>query len=397
MYHFLSKQNFYISSVGRTENLMQCGVNSTSLCIRSRHNQLYNERSLQVRAKKQQQKKKRSAVQPVDRRIMFEVGGEDADDERFVESWQGNRAPSIPEAPTPSTSDIKSRGAEEYIVFAPKASSIQQVRGGAWGWGEEEETSKSEPQVPEWNPRTGFMRAPISEAEGEGSGVSASTSAPVIPEVRASMLVPPNSSDEALPSVSRDQILSSCLGSTFWMTALALFLRQYAQVNAPVVLGTDSKLLSEFLMVPSGLGSWENLGLIVLAVAAVTGARLQLLNLWQDFRVATNRSNRQILEPLGWLDIFAVAVLSGWSEELLFRGAIIPGSFLDWRGALLSGLVFGILHNSGGRNLAFAGWASAVGTFYGGLFVYTHNIWVPVSAHAIANFCSAAVWKSSQK
>jgi len=47
-------------------------------------------------------------------------------------------------------------------------------------------------------------------------------------------------------------------------------------------------------------------------------------------RQATERSNKQILTPLNWFDIALVACLSGVSEELLFRGAIIPGSFLDW-------------------------------------------------------------------
>jgi membrane protease YdiL (CAAX protease family) len=170
---------------------------------------------------------------------------------------------------------------------------------------------------------------------------------------------------------------------------------------------------------------------------------LQLMNAWPDFRMATNRSNKQVgaplslalclsclpavagalwgaltelesrgsawgtqahspkplqvLEPLGWSDILLVAVISGFSEEALFRGAVIPASFPDWRGALLSGAIFGILHNNGGRNLAFAAWASAVGALYGGLFVYTHNIWVPITAHAAANFCSAAVWKSNRQ
>jgi len=150
------------------------------------------------------------------------------------------------------------------------------------------------------------------------------------------------------------------------------------------------------MRIPTGIESWENMGLTLVTVGLVTGARLALMEAWPDFRVATNRSNKQILAPLGWLDIFLVAVLSGASEELLFRGALIPASFPDWRGVVASGLVFGLLHNSGGRNLAFAGWASAVGMVYGGLFVFTQNIWVPVSAHAMSNFCSAAVWKSKQ-
>ncbi len=48
------------------------------------------------------------------------------------------------------------------------------------------------------------------------------------------------------------------------------------------------------------------------------------------YRTATERSNKQILTPLSWLDIAVVAVLTGFSEEILFRGAIIPASFIDW-------------------------------------------------------------------
>lgn len=43
-------------------------------------------------------------------------------------------------------------------------------------------------------------------------------------------------------------------------------------------------------------------------------------------------------------------------QELLFRGALLPLVGVDWRGAAASGLVFGILHISGGRNVAFATW-----------------------------------------
>ena len=49
-----------------------------------------------------------------------------------------------------------------------------------------------------------------------------------------------------------------------------------------------------------------------------------------SYRQATERSNKQILTPLNWFDIIVVAGLTGVSEELLFRGAIIPGSFIDW-------------------------------------------------------------------
>lgn len=102
---------------------------------------------------------------------------------------------------------------------------------------------------------------------------------------------------------------------------------------------------------------------------------------------------RQVLEPLNYLDIAIVATLTGVSEELLFRSAIIPATSPDWVGVLIAGVVFGVLHNSGGRNVAFAGWASAVGVVYGAAFLFTHNIWVVAGAHALANLSSAVAWK----
>jgi membrane protease YdiL (CAAX protease family) len=43
-------------------------------------------------------------------------------------------------------------------------------------------------------------------------------------------------------------------------------------------------------------------------------------------------------------------------QELFFRGAILPLVGVDWRGIAVAGLVFGILHITGGRNAAFAAW-----------------------------------------
>lgn len=38
----------------------------------------------------------------------------------------------------------------------------------------------------------------------------------------------------------------------------------------------------------------------------------------------------QILAPLQWYDLIWVAALPGISEELLFRGALIPAVLPDW-------------------------------------------------------------------
>lgn len=73
-----------------------------------------------------------------------------------------------------------------------------------------------------------------------------------------------------------------------------------------------------------------------------------------------------------------------------------PGPRTRRRGVLIAGLAFGVLHNSGGRNPAFAAWASAVGCAYGALFVATGSLSCPVLAHTLANVASAALWKASQ-
>ena len=62
------------------------------------------------------------------------------------------------------------------------------------------------------------------------------------------------------------------------------------------------------------------------------------------------------------------------------------------RGAVLSAAVFGALHNSGGRNWTFAAWAGTVGLLYGVAFISTKDLLVPIGAHCLANYASAAVW-----
>ena len=92
-----------------------------------------------------------------------------------------------------------------------------------------------------------------------------------------------------------------------------------------------------------------------------------------------------MLPNLGVLDLVWVALLSGIPEEILFRGTLIPVVAPDLRGVLASALLFGYLHKSGGRSLAFAGWASAVGFLYGSAFLVTGKIAVPAIAHSGAN------------
>lgn len=98
----------------------------------------------------------------------------------------------------------------------------------------------------------------------------------------------------------------------------------------------------------------------------------------------------------GTLGMFAVFILVGWSEELLFRGyhlqTITSGLNLFW-GVVLSSTVFGMLHLSNPN----ATWVSAAGIFFAGLFfVYgyliTRQLWLPIGLHLGWNFFEGVVF-----
>jgi hypothetical protein len=134
---------------------------------------------------------------------------------------------------------------------------------------------------------------------------------------------------------------------------------------------------------------------IAIGVAAtVTGCRAVLLRTWPDFRQATDASNQQALGPLQPADLLIVALLPAVSEELLFRGALLPAIYPDARGVVISAAVFGALHVPGGRNAAFAVWATAVGAAYGCAFLATGNLAVPMVAHGLSNLASGWFWKA---
>lgn len=201
---------------------------------------------------------------------------------------------------------------------------------------------------------------------------------------------------ETVRSLTRDQVLNACISTSTILGAVGVGIYLVAPYVTPAK-GTEA---FDTLHASSLVGdiSVEN-GMAALATAGtVTIARALLLSVWHDFRMATNTSNSQVLVPLDGnpTDIAIVGSVPALAEEFLFRFALLPAISPDWRGAIISGLVFGALHVNGGRNLAFAAWASAVGTAYGALFLYTGSLVACVGAHALANVLSAWLWWTKQ-
>jgi uncharacterized protein len=131
-------------------------------------------------------------------------------------------------------------------------------------------------------------------------------------------------------------------------------------------------------------GWWIDLGLGV-----ATG--LGLVGLWEVTRRWLPRARELeglIAKALGGLttsEAAALALLSGFSEELFFRGAV-QGAF-DYLPWLWTAGLFAILHTGSGR--AFRLWtlfAFVAGVALGLLIHYRGNLLAPVVAHVTVNW-----------
>ncbi len=88
-----------------------------------------------------------------------------------------------------------------------------------------------------------------------------------------------------------------------------------------------------------------------------------------------------MLGPLTASEAFGLALLSGFAEELFFRGAVQG----QW-GFVPATILFALLHSGPGR--AFRFWtlfAALAGLLFGGLMVWRGNLLAPVLGHFLVN------------
>jgi hypothetical protein len=114
----------------------------------------------------------------------------------------------------------------------------------------------------------------------------------------------------------------------------------------------------------------------VLAGAALWGTIPLLLR-----APSMQRVWREILQPfsasLATRDMVVIAILSGVTEELFFRGILLPEI-----GLLASSLCFGALH---ALCATYFAWAAAVGAGMSALTLATGSLVTPIVAHATYN------------
>ena len=100
-----------------------------------------------------------------------------------------------------------------------------------------------------------------------------------------------------------------------------------------------------------------------------------------------------VIKPLMWIDIIWLGLLPGLSEELLFRGVMLPALGLNLAAVFISSVLFGVLHLSGNGQWRYVVWATIIGFALGYCALITGNLVVPVVAHIITNLVSGSLWK----
>lgn len=179
-----------------------------------------------------------------------------------------------------------------------------------------------------------------------------------------------------LPPLSRRQILVAMAVTAVVLLIIAkLWIRFYQIPMLPVSLAIDNLLLGVAL----GIGISISSGLVY--------------RLWAKYRQSADLYLELVLKPLTFFDLIWLGLLPGMSEELLFRGVMLPAFGLNIIGLSISSVCFGVLHLSGKEQWPYVVWATIVGFVLGFSALATGNLLVPIVAHIITNLISGSLWK----
>lgn len=141
--------------------------------------------------------------------------------------------------------------------------------------------------------------------------------------------------------------------------------------------------------------SW-NLKALLWGIAialGITSASALVYRIWPAYRRSADTYLMLVLTPLLWPDLIWLGLLPGLSEELLFRGVMLPALGLDTLALIGSSIFFGVLHLSGKQQWPYVIWATIVGLILGYSALVTGNLFIPIVAHILTNLISSSIWK----
>jgi membrane protease YdiL (CAAX protease family) len=111
------------------------------------------------------------------------------------------------------------------------------------------------------------------------------------------------------------------------------------------------------------------------------------------YRKSADYYLEMVLKPLALPDLIWLGLLPGLSEELLFRGVMLPALGADYTAVIVSSLCFGVLHLSGPEQWPYVIWATIVGIILGCSTLLSGNLLLPIVAHMVTNWLSSYLWK----
>lgn len=187
-----------------------------------------------------------------------------------------------------------------------------------------------------------------------------------------------NPNNPELEPLSRTQILVFMGVTAVFLLAIAKVWQKLGAVQLLPVRFTTQALLS-------------SVGLAI-GITLTSGV---IYRLWPAYRRSADVYLELVIKPLMWTDIIWLGLLPGLSEELLFRGVMLPALGLNLTAVLISSILFGVLHLSGNGQWPYVFWATIVGFALGYCALVTGNLVVPVVAHIIINLVSGSLWKVS--
>jgi uncharacterized protein len=169
-----------------------------------------------------------------------------------------------------------------------------------------------------------------------------------------------------------------------------------------IAMGVTGAILLGITKLWQALGQIQLMSLIWVPIQALYGVALALgmvlasaavYRLWPEYRRCADEYLRMALQNLKWPDLIWLGLIPGLSEELLFRGLMLPAFGLNGLGLVISSLLFGAVHLSSLRNWPYLLWAMIMGAVLGGGAIASHNLLVPVVAHILTNWISSSLWK----
>ena len=162
-----------------------------------------------------------------------------------------------------------------------------------------------------------------------------------------------------------------------------------------VVLLVVARLILYFSPAPILPLGWspQLIGIGVALGIGITSASGLLYRLWPAYKKSANIYLEMVLPTLVWPDLIWLGLLPGLSEELLFRGVLLPTVGVNILGLIITSLLFGVMHFSGTQQWPYIAWASVIGIVLGSSALLTHGLLVPIIAHITTNTISSCVWK----